>query len=166
MRGFLGGNNHCSHQQADRQPQRGNPGICAHNRRTPCGHSLYLLEGGATGVGGGEREREREREGGMETESKYNLPKSYAIIYSGKTCSHPPAEHPQRMTMINRNVSLINVVIYRPLCAVKCTVIHYSVYESRHTAAVVRDHLSWHTPGKQLKSSQGQTDIIILTAFE
>lgn len=80
-------------------------------------------------MSGWEKERKGGREGwsdGDLTESKYNLPKSYAIIYSGKTYSHPPAERPQWTTMINRNVSLINIVIYGPLYAVKSKVIHYS----------------------------------------
>lgn len=75
---------------------------------------------------------EREEEGGREgcrdgdlTENKYNLPKCYAIIYSGKTYSHPPAERPQWMTMIKRNVSLINVVICWPPNAIKRKVNHY-----------------------------------------
>lgn len=50
-------------------------------------NSLYLLEGGATPVGGlGEGEKEGWDGGMVETrlESKYNLPQSYGIIYSGK----------------------------------------------------------------------------------
>ena len=124
-----------------------------------------------------ERERERERKKGMKIDmeewrldSRVNIAslqkKSDAMIYSGKTCSRPPAERPQRMTMINRNVSLINVVICGPLCAVKCKVVHYS-------CAGAQTSWSWllkiTCPGTHLgkKLSRMLTDCVtIFIAFE
>lgn len=86
------------------------------------------------------------------SENKYNLPKCYATIYSGKTCSRPSAERPQWMTMINRNVFLINVAIYWPLCAIKKLNKSLMLCLSPDTREqVVQHHLSWHGPGGRKK---------------
>lgn len=74
------------------------------------------------------------------------------FIYTGKTCSHPPAEQPHWMTMINRNVFLINVAIYWPLCAIKKLNKSLMLSLSPDTQElVVQHHLSWHIPGGRKK---------------